>query len=296
MSNDNPIAVPYQFQYNTPNQQKLLKHNITDSKVYLSRASNNLLKAIGNDVVLSGFIIDYENIQYNNYILSIPISSGLVIQDSTLIHIQDDFTLSINTQPLDPNNGYLIIHTQYQYLNSNEENHLKIKISYISHNGQSIVPSSHVWDPNRNRILLYRFQFEKLPILKLITPSIDGVFNIFGTDYHPFGFPNFTNFSNQLYYHASDSPRYGYATRTLAGHVRIGSNLSINEGTVNIANASIHQAGAVRLSSLEETIAMDSRETAISPYNLRELILNLKDIKIEVVDPGITLGTALTIM
>lgn len=282
------MTIPNQIRYNDPHQQRMYQFNTQDSKVYLSRSTNYLLKAVGDDVVLSGFSLTTNPSTEDT--ISVTLSPGMLIQDSTLISILEPITLSLNIVPYDHNNGYIIIYTNYQYLNTITENSLSFEIAYISSTGNNISTSS--WDPNKNRILLYRFSFIKLPVPALQT-QFDSAFEIFSTQYTPMGTPNFTNYSAQVLDHASDSPTYGYASSIKAGHVRIGDNISINNGTISVANASQTDAGIVRFATPAEAYSLTSSTIAISPATLKDLIVNLKDIVLTVVDPGVTLGTAL---
>mgnify|MGYP000861589302 FL=1 len=283
--------IPQQIQYNTPYQQLILHQNTQDSKVYLSRTSNYILNAIGNDLILNGFnIISITTESLST--VKIRLSPGLLIQDTTLISIEEETELSIDVLPYDNNNGYLIIYTDYQYLNLVQENNLKLKLSYISADGDSIEPSTDIWDPNKNRILLYRFSFIKLPqatLTQITTPT----FTIFNREYFLNGENNFTNYQSKLLDHAVDGPTYGYATTTKAGHVRIGENINIDNGTISILNASTTTAGVLRFATEEEALALVSQEVALTPDSIRHLILNIKDIEVQVTDPGVTLGTAL---
>jgi len=282
---------PNQYQFNTAYNQRILHQNTQDSKVYLSRTSNYLLKAIGDDLVLSGLDLQIDdNIDVDT--ISITILPGLLIQDTTLIELTDPTTLTLNLRPYDQSSGYIIVYTSYQYQNSTLENNLQLKMSYITTNGTNIQPSTDIWDPNYNRILLYRFSFTKLPQATL-TLIEEPNFTIYNTPYYLKGQTNFTNFSTQILDHASNSSTYGYATTNNAGHIRIGSNLSISNGTLSVQEASQSSAGAVKLATTEEAILMESSSLALTPASLRQMILNLKDIEIQVTDPGITLGTAL---
>jgi len=282
---------PQQKQYNTPYNQKILHQNIIDSKVYLSRTSNYLLNAIGNDLVLQGLEIDDIQI-LNNQTIQITLNIGLLIQDSTLIQLETKSILDINVRPYDQNNGYIIIYTEYQYLNIVQENNLNLKIAYITTDGEHINSDTQVWNPNTNRILLYRFSFRKTPTLSA-TNLTDTNFNIFNKLYYNFGTNNFTNFAERLTDHAVNGPDYGYATTDLAGHIRVGDNLTLSDGTLSVPPASLSSPGVIKLSSETEALLLESEDTAITPKSLRNLILNLKNIEIQVVDPGITLGTAM---
>jgi hypothetical protein len=214
------------------------------------------------------------------------LDTGFLIQDSTLIETTEEIDLSFNLTPHD--NGYVIIYTDYQYLVHSIENPFVVRMAYISSDGESFEPSSPPWNPNKYRILLYRFSVSGGEI-----QIEEEAFRIFNKLYTPFGVTNFTNFSAKIYDHAVNSGLYGYATDTKAGHVRIGSNLSILDGTVSIPTASEVTPGVMRSATKEEALALESRYLVMTPYTTRELIMNLKDIDIRITDPGITLGTAL---
>jgi hypothetical protein len=280
---------PLQKQFNSPNSQNILHQNSQDSKVYLSRSSNYILNAIGNDLVLKGLSVKQVLIDQN--IVTIIINPGLLIQDTTLIRLEEESELSLNINPYSDTNGYLIVYTDYVYLESSQQNNLTLKLSYITTDGENIYPTS-IFDPNRNRILLHRFTFTKLPQLS-VTQILDPIFTIFNKDYYLLGETNFTNFSIKLLDHAINSSQYGYATDTKAGHIRVGSNLNITDGTLSVKDATTLEAGVLRKATELEALLLESDDTALTPKSLRNMILNLKNIEIQVVDPGITLGTAM---
>jgi hypothetical protein len=120
-------------------------------------------------------------------------------------------------------------------------------------------------------------------------------FEIIGKFYSLMGLSNFTNYSFRLYEHASEDPIYGLASETKFGHVRVpeDSNISIIDGEISVAEASLTSKGLVQLATEDEAILMVSKTKVLTPDSIKNIILNLKDIEIQVVDPGITLGTAL---
>ena len=283
--------IPLQQQINTPYSQRILQQDTKDSKVYLNRNSNYILKAIGNDLVLNGLTVSDINI-VNNTIAQITLSTGLLIQDSTLIQLQEPIVLSIDTRPYNQNAGYLIIYTTYQYLNTLDPNPITFNLQYITTDGEHIASDSQTWDPNTNRILLHMFSFIKVPNLQL-TQLNDTNFTIFNQSYSLLGQQNFTNYEDKLQYHAVNGPTYGYATDELAGHVRIGDNINISNGTISIPPASKSTAGVIRFATDADALLLEDDTLALSPSNLKNLILNLKNIQIQITDPGITLGTAM---
>jgi len=152
---------PTQYRANDPYQQRLLQFDNQDSRVYLSRVSNQLLKAFGNDAVIKGF--DVISSSFTGDIFEVVIDSGILIQDSTLIEVTEQSTLSIDVSGLDDCGGYLLIYTDYQYVEAISYNVFSLKIAHVDPNGSIFTTdsSSISWIPARNRIYLTLFQFAK---------------------------------------------------------------------------------------------------------------------------------------
>jgi|SaaInlV_200m_DNA_2_1039689.scaffolds.fasta_scaffold01003_3 hypothetical protein len=152
---------PTQYRVNDPYQQRVLQFSAQDSRVYLSRVSNQLLKAFGNDAVIKGFDVVSSSFTGNTF--EVVIDSGILIQDSTLIEVTEQSTLSIDVSGLDDCGGYLLIYTDYQYVESISYNVFSLKIAHTDQSGSIVTTdsSSISWIPARNRIYLTLFQFVK---------------------------------------------------------------------------------------------------------------------------------------
>ncbi len=182
------VVTPEQLRFNDPYQQRIFQYDTQDSRVYLSRTSNYLLKSIGNDVVIKGF--DVEEIKYINDIIQVTLSPGLLIQDTTLIESLEPVTLELDISTLDHCTGHLIIYTNYQYIKSVELNEFRIKLAFISNDGLVISPLTDPWDKNKNRMFLNLYRFSKDPntFRELIHPKY---FYINGRKYWRRGLSNF---------------------------------------------------------------------------------------------------------
>ncbi len=145
-----------QTRINDPYQQRLYDFDTTDSRLYLARASNQLLKAFGNDIVLNGFA--NSNLSYTNDTVSLDISGGLIIVDDTLIEIDEDMSLDLNVAAY-TDSGKVIVYTDYQWLQTVNENPIRIKMSHVSLDGTVILPGG--WAANRNRVVLGIFEYSK---------------------------------------------------------------------------------------------------------------------------------------
>jgi hypothetical protein len=282
-----------QVLHNTPYSQILLHENTVDSKVYISRRVNQLLKAIGEDLVLKGLTL-VEDPVIDGSTVSFTLSPGLLIQDSTLIEINEQVTLDIDVTVFDQTEGYLIIYTDFQHLDSPNENFLSIKVSYAMADGSSLVGST--WNSSRNRIILYRFSFAKITNTLASVIQEESNFTLIGHEYTLKGHDGFTNYAFRIINdHSSLTTNYGVATEEKYGHVKVPltSNLVVQDGAISVPNATSVTKGVMELATEDEAILMESTTKALTPDSIKHIILNLKDIDIQVVDPGITLGTAL---
>ena len=145
---------PIQFRNIDPFTQKQFNFYSDDPRIRLTRATNRLLKDIGNDIIIRG--LDILNIKYTNNLLEIELCKGVVIQDITLIEILDDFTIEFITDGYDLDIGYILIHTDYKYTKTIEDNPFKIYINYL--------PSDYnitTWDFDKNRIYVALLQYDE---------------------------------------------------------------------------------------------------------------------------------------
>jgi len=153
--------IPEQHRINDPYQQRILQFNHQDSRVYLSRISNFLLKSFGDDAIIKGF--DIISSVFDGNIFEIVVDSGILIQDYTLIEVTEQSTLSIDISGFNDCTGYLLVYTDYQYIESIGLNQFSLKLAYVTDNGLVFRTDSSTfdWNPIRNRIFLTSFKFTK---------------------------------------------------------------------------------------------------------------------------------------
>jgi len=183
------VAPTTQLSYNTPAQQRIFPFDTEDSRVYLSRASNYLLKSIGNDVVISGFEIEDITVT-DQTTVQITIGPGLLIQDSTLIEITTSTVVSLDMASYDSCFGKLVLYTNYQFLESVEENKIRFKMSYITNDGLLQAPINDPWDWHRNRIYLELYSFINSTTVSIKNISRPNFFYIAGRKYYRRGKAN----------------------------------------------------------------------------------------------------------
>lgn len=152
------VIIPVnQSSYNDPYQQRLFDFGLEDSRVYLSRSVNQLLKSVGNNIVLNGFEIT--DISFTDTNITIDISSGIAIVDMTLVEIRDPVSITFEAANSYDTNGKFVLHVNYEFLETVQSNPAKIKLSYISSDGNTILPDG--WYVNKDNIVLAIVEFSK---------------------------------------------------------------------------------------------------------------------------------------
>ena len=187
---------PTQYRSNDPYQQRVLQFSAQDSRVYLSRVSNQLLKGFGNDAVVSGF--DLISSTFTGDIFEVVIDEGVLIQDTTLVEVTEQSTLSIDVSGLDDCNSYLLVYTDYKYIESIGLNKFSLKIAHVSNNGLTLITDSSPvsWIEDRNRIYLNVFQFTKGSTNTSLEKTFPTYLYLGGTKYNRRG--------GQLNFHRTD--------------------------------------------------------------------------------------------
>ena len=155
--------IPVQTRYNDPFQQMIFQYNTADSKMYISRESNKLLKVIGDDVILKG--MDMFNVLINPpSTIQASIDIGMAIQDCTLIQFTGVGTVDIDAAALvdTPTGGaHLAIFLRYNYLETIEANLATIDIFHVQADGTVTDPLGR-FDANSCRVLLGIIDFTKV--------------------------------------------------------------------------------------------------------------------------------------
>ena len=145
-----------QYTYIDSGSGRLFDFNNVDSRVYLSRTINDLLKVFGSDVVIYGLQLD--NLDFNGSILSVDVKPGKAIIDTTLVDIESTTTLMIDTTPYDINTGYFIVALSYSYVESIYQNVARLRLLYVDRNGNTV----DCWNFKRDRIVLCKLKVDSV--------------------------------------------------------------------------------------------------------------------------------------
>ena len=161
-------------QYSTISSSNILNH--------LPSLVNQLLRAIGNNVVLRGLDCDISTDGTN---VTVDVSPGVLIQDHTLIEIPHSTNLTIENAGLYDQDGKFVVYVQFQFLNTVADNPVRLGIKHISQTGIA----SGGWDHNVNATALtfYRFTKDIGDNVTSIEESNDDFIVIEGVEYYKYG-------------------------------------------------------------------------------------------------------------
>ena len=161
-------------QYSTISSSNIMNH--------LPSLVNQLLRSIGNNVVLKGLDCDLST---DGSTITAEISDGILIQNHTLIEIPHSTNLTIENAGSFDQDGKFALYVQFQFLNTVADNPVRLGIKHISQTGIA----SGGWDHNKNATVLTFFDFTKDvgDVVTSIEESNDEFIVIEGVEYYKYG-------------------------------------------------------------------------------------------------------------
>lgn len=151
------IVTPTQNRYNDAYSQIIYEFN--NSKFYLDKASNGILNAFGQDIVLEGLALSAPTI-LNSDTIQVVVSAGWAIQDETLIQITEASTVDFDCSFLVDEGSYFAVFLKYQHLRTKEANLASIDMFHVDSAGVVTDPLNR-FSTNSCRILLGLINFTK---------------------------------------------------------------------------------------------------------------------------------------
>jgi hypothetical protein len=119
--------------YIDPYNGKIFDFNNRESRVYLGRSINQLLKAFGDNCILNGLIITPSLSEDLNKLI-VNISPGKAVLDTTLIEFKEETILEYDLSNIDLSNGYFVVSISFNYLHNIYDNYAKFKLVFINNN------------------------------------------------------------------------------------------------------------------------------------------------------------------
>ena len=158
------------------------KVNSSDILHNLPSLVNQLLRAIGNNVVLKGLDC---SIELDGLDAKVTIDPGVLIQSHTLIEIPHSTILSLEDLASYDQDGKIVVYTRFQYLNTVSDNPVRLGIKHISQSGIA----NGGWDHNVNATVLSFYDFTKDigGVVTSIEESNDEYIVIEGREYYKYG-------------------------------------------------------------------------------------------------------------
>lgn len=181
------IKQPHNYKsFVTPFEQRLLQYGVDDSKIYLSRAANDVFQVFTNgypstDLTSRPYndrrhaIIEGGRIETTldgTSLIRITLSESIIIADSTLLIFPEPTTVDINVETLD-DDGELLVFCNYKYTETVHENKPLIKVLY--RNNSTFTPDE--FDPIRDLMILTKINFIKTG--SVVTNLISSITNPF---------------------------------------------------------------------------------------------------------------------
>jgi hypothetical protein len=152
---DRVITPPGQRHYIEPFDQRVFQFDTDKSDVFLSRVANSVYQVLGDDIVMYG--LDALNPVHTSDSVQLEITKGAAIQDQTLIVTPDNLQLEITGVSGMDESGRIVVMSNYNYLETFEQNRHTFNINYINSSGSPL----HSFLPQRDRIVLAILQFTK---------------------------------------------------------------------------------------------------------------------------------------
>lgn len=153
MSTQLVVPAP-QYRYLEPFKNRTYQYDTKHSNLFLAQYVNQILNAVGNDVIVRGLeitpIINSERTGIN-----FTISSGSLIQDLTYFELPTNNVVKIDDVVHFPN-YYIVIYTNWRYIQTVYDNELKIESTFYNpETRRAITP----WNTVTNRIILGVFSY-----------------------------------------------------------------------------------------------------------------------------------------
>ena len=150
------VTIPKnQKRYLEPFKNRTYSYDNKHSNVFLSRYVNNILRTVGNDIIVRGLAVK-PHINATATGIDFTIESGALIQDLTYIELPLDSNISIDA--ITSFSGHkIIIYTNWRHLDVVYSNPLKIEVTLYDPITENTLTR---WNSTTNRIILGIFNFE----------------------------------------------------------------------------------------------------------------------------------------
>lgn len=152
------VVIPNpQNRYLEPYKNRTYQYDNKHSNLFLSQYVNNILRAVGNDIIIRGLEV-IPSINSTSDGIIFDINPGSLIQDLTYIEFPLPSRIEL-TNLLPYSDQYIILYTNWRYLTTVHENSLKIEATLYDLITETTLTK---WNANTNRIILGVYRYEVL--------------------------------------------------------------------------------------------------------------------------------------
>lgn len=150
------VVIPKnQKRYLEPFKNRTYSYDNKHSNVFLSRYVNNILRTVGNDVIVRGLVVK-PHINATSTGIDFVIEPGALIQDLTYIELPLESNISIDEITSFPSHK-VIVYTSWRHLDIVYSNPLKIEVTLYDPVTENTLTR---WNSATDRIILGIFNFE----------------------------------------------------------------------------------------------------------------------------------------
>lgn len=149
------IKVPSpQHRYLEPFKNRVFQYDTKHSNYFLSRYTNQILNAVGDDSIVRGLEISPE-VNPSKTGINFTIAPGALVQDLTYFEFQKDTVIEMD-DIADFSDYYIVIYSNYRYIETVYENPLKFEATFYNPRTKKALSA---WSTINNRIILGVYSF-----------------------------------------------------------------------------------------------------------------------------------------
>ena len=149
------IKIPSpQHRYLEPFKNRVFQYDTKHSNLFLSRYTNQILNAVGDDSIIRGLEITPE-IDSSKTGINFIISPGALIQDLTYFEFQKETIIEMEDLS-DFSDYYVVVYSNYRYIETVYENPLKFEATLYNPRTKRALSA---WSTINNRIILGVYSF-----------------------------------------------------------------------------------------------------------------------------------------
>lgn len=160
------FAYPTQNRYNDVFQQRGTNYGSIYNKKYLARASNDILKMFGDNMVIRGLLVTPT---FVGSTINLAFTAGILIHDSTVIELTTTNALTCDVSALGDTPGtdsHIVVFSDFQSIETpdlDSQTSLRLSVYHINTGGGTVTAfsGSPAFSATRNKVMVTALNFTK---------------------------------------------------------------------------------------------------------------------------------------